>query len=174
MCYSSHSFLTLSLSATFLLLLSYSPLFSVLLFFFCPSSYFHSFFFSLSISVKLSSFLSPLSPPPSFHPHFYSPSFCHTPLTFSPSHSFSLCFFPQYYDTEFSLWDRFEVQGDMTLKEFIDYFQVSQSIPLYSSCLSFSCPLFNAYIQCQTHRSPKCSKHFGVLIIKGGLEIENT
>lgn len=34
------------------------------------------------------------------------------------------CFFPQYYDTEFTLWDRFEVQGDMTLKEFMEYFQV--------------------------------------------------
>lgn len=30
----------------------------------------------------------------------------------------------QYYDTEFTLWDRFEVKGEMTLKEFIDYFQV--------------------------------------------------
>lgn len=30
----------------------------------------------------------------------------------------------QYYDKEFTLWDRFEVQGEMTLKEFLDYFQV--------------------------------------------------
>lgn len=29
----------------------------------------------------------------------------------------------KYYDSEFTLWDRFEVQGDMTLKEFLDYFQ---------------------------------------------------
>ncbi|KAK3103827.1 hypothetical protein FSP39_022215 [Pinctada imbricata] len=29
----------------------------------------------------------------------------------------------KYYDTEFSLWDRFEVQGEMTLKQFIDYFK---------------------------------------------------
>lgn len=35
-----------------------------------------------------------------------------------------LFFFFQYYDSEFTLWDRFEVQGDMTLKEFLDYFQV--------------------------------------------------
>jgi len=34
-------------------------------------------------------------------------------------------FILQYYDTEFTLWDRFEVQGEMTLQEFIDYFQVS-------------------------------------------------
>lgn len=28
----------------------------------------------------------------------------------------------KYYDTEFSLWDRFDLQGEMTLKEFMDYF----------------------------------------------------
>ena len=32
--------------------------------------------------------------------------------------------FFQYYEKEWTLWDRFEVQGDMTLQEFIDYFQV--------------------------------------------------
>ena len=32
------------------------------------------------------------------------------------------CF--QYYETEWTLWDRFEVKGEMTLKEFLDYFQV--------------------------------------------------
>lgn len=33
----------------------------------------------------------------------------------------------QYYDEEFTLWDRFEIDnkdGEMTLKEFMDYFQV--------------------------------------------------
>ncbi|CAL1539269.1 unnamed protein product [Lymnaea stagnalis] len=29
----------------------------------------------------------------------------------------------KYYDNEFTLWDRFEVQGEMTLQEFLDYFQ---------------------------------------------------
>ncbi len=38
----------------------------------------------------------------------------------------------KYYDTEFTLWDRFEVQGDITMKEFIDYFQVCL---LFFSCL---------------------------------------
>ncbi|CAI9743336.1 ubiquitin-like modifier-activating enzyme 1 [Octopus vulgaris] len=36
----------------------------------------------------------------------------------------------KYYDTEFSLWDRFEVQGDMTLKEFIDYFQTKYDLEI--------------------------------------------
>lgn len=30
-----------------------------------------------------------------------------------------------YYDQEWTLWDRFEVKGELTLKEFIDYFQVT-------------------------------------------------
>ncbi len=38
----------------------------------------------------------------------------------------------KYYDTEFTLWDRFEVQGDITMKEFIDYFQVCQSLTTQS------------------------------------------
>uniref|UniRef100_K1R1M4 Ubiquitin-like modifier-activating enzyme 1 n=1 Tax=Magallana gigas TaxID=29159 RepID=K1R1M4_MAGGI len=29
----------------------------------------------------------------------------------------------KYYDTYFTLWNRFEVQGEMTLQEFLDYFQ---------------------------------------------------
>ncbi|KAL1918648.1 uncharacterized protein VTP21DRAFT_2670 [Calcarisporiella thermophila] len=28
-----------------------------------------------------------------------------------------------YHDTEFTLWDRFDINGDPTLKEFLDYFQ---------------------------------------------------
>lgn len=29
----------------------------------------------------------------------------------------------KYYEKEFTIWDRFEVKGDMTLREFIDYFK---------------------------------------------------
>jgi len=29
----------------------------------------------------------------------------------------------KYYDKEFTIWDRFEVKGEMTLREFIDYFK---------------------------------------------------
>jgi len=29
----------------------------------------------------------------------------------------------KYYDKEFTIWDRFEVNGEMTLREFIDYFK---------------------------------------------------
>jgi ubiquitin-activating enzyme E1 len=36
----------------------------------------------------------------------------------------------KYYDTEFSLWSRFEVEGDMTLKEFMDYFKEKHSLEI--------------------------------------------
>ncbi|CAH1783923.1 unnamed protein product [Owenia fusiformis] len=36
----------------------------------------------------------------------------------------------KYYDTEFSLWDRFEIEGDITLQEFIDYFQEKQKLEI--------------------------------------------
>lgn len=29
----------------------------------------------------------------------------------------------QYYDTVWTLWSRFDLEGDLTLQEFIDYFQ---------------------------------------------------
>ncbi|OQR75773.1 ubiquitin modifier-activating enzyme 1, partial [Tropilaelaps mercedesae] len=34
------------------------------------------------------------------------------------------------YDTEFSLWDRFDVQGEMTLKEFRDYFRKEKKLEI--------------------------------------------
>jgi len=36
----------------------------------------------------------------------------------------------KYYETEFSLWSRFEVEGDMTLKEFMDYFKEKHSLEI--------------------------------------------
>ena len=36
----------------------------------------------------------------------------------------------QYYDTEFTLWDRFEIQGELTMKELMDHFQVSNNFLL--------------------------------------------
>lgn len=49
----------------------------------------------------------------------------------------SITFFLQYYNTEWTLWDRFEVQGiqpdgqEMTLREFLAYFKVSiESVPV--------------------------------------------
>lgn len=36
----------------------------------------------------------------------------------------------KYYDIEFSLWSRFEVNGDMTLREFIDYFKNDKSLEI--------------------------------------------
>ncbi|CAO3643037.1 unnamed protein product [Cunninghamella blakesleeana] len=34
----------------------------------------------------------------------------------------------KYNDKEFSLWDRFDIDGDLTLKEFIDYFQKEHNL----------------------------------------------
>jgi len=41
--------------------------------------------------------------------------------------SFSLM---QYYEKEWSLWDRFEVKGEMTLREFIDYFKKEHDLEI--------------------------------------------
>lgn len=36
----------------------------------------------------------------------------------------------KYYDTEWTLWDRFEVQGEMTLQQFLDYFQNEKKLEI--------------------------------------------
>lgn len=37
-------------------------------------------------------------------------------------------FYVQYLDKEFTLWDRFEVNAEMTVKQFIDHFKVTQRL----------------------------------------------
>lgn len=36
----------------------------------------------------------------------------------------------RYYETEFTLWDRFELEGEMTLKQFIDYFKNEHNLEI--------------------------------------------
>lgn len=36
----------------------------------------------------------------------------------------------KYYDTEWTLWDRFEVDGELTLKEFLNYFETTHGLKI--------------------------------------------
>ena len=59
----------------------------------------------------------------------------------------------QYYDTEWTLWSRFEVQGvkengdEMTLREFLEYFQVCCLLISLFVCL-FVCLLALCWCAC--------------------------
>lgn len=64
----------------------------------------------------------------------------------------------KYYDIEWTLWDRFEVKGELTLKEFLDYFKERHNLEVTMLSQGI-CMLYSFFMA-----KPKCQERMALLM----------
>ena len=79
----------------------------------------------------------------------------------------------KYYDVEWTIWDRFDVKGDLTLKEFMDYFHTKHKLDIEGIAIpTTGKSLYMSYLKKETKETRMPMKMTELITTIGAVSLE--